>query len=100
MIRYQLKAQFNTPAFIGDAFHKTLFRQWWRVVKAPELLKSNSNSVEIVNELTEQEGRLFSHSWLKYEDGSGNKKQWAMKSRFSLRLKRWRYVSLASLDKI
>jgi CRISPR-associated protein Cmr1 len=92
----------NTPAFLGDAFQKgqwrtppfkALLRQWWRVIKACELLKNGNNPENLHSEVREAEGKLFGHAWL--EDSKG--KKWAMQSRIEMRLKSWEQGQLEKL---
>ena len=65
----QLTLQFNTPAFLGNAFQegqwrtppfKALLRQWWRVAYAAE---RGFDRVD-VKTMRHEEGMLFGHAWL------------------------------------
>jgi CRISPR-associated protein Cmr1 len=94
MERREYRVTFLTPAFLGDAEQKgrwrtppfkALLRQWWRVVKANELLRGGCQPQRLHTEVREAEGRLFGHAWL--TDGG---KTWAMRSRVRLRLGGWR----------
>lgn len=85
---------FNTPAFLGNAQQqaqwrtppfKALLRQWWRVVKAPEVDFDH-------RELLRQENALFGSAG----DGDGE----AGRSRVQLRLSGWDEGTLTSLPKM
>ena len=100
MERREYRVTFLTPAFLGDAEQigrwrtppfKALLRQWWRVVKANELLRGGCQPQRLHTEVREAEGRLFGHAWL--TDGD-NKKSWAMRSRVRLRLEPWEHGQL------
>lgn len=75
---------FNTPAFLGNAEQqaqwrtppfKALIRQWWRVVKAPQVRYDHCKLLELENELF---GAAF--------DGEEAKSH---RSRMQVRLSRW-----------
>ena len=107
MKRFKYITRFNTPAFLGNAFRqgqwrtppfKALLRQWWRVVKACDLLKNGSKPPKVHVEIREVEGRLFGHAWLTNSKGKSSEvKKWAMKGRLKIRMENW---SLGDLDKI
>jgi CRISPR-associated protein Cmr1 len=94
----EYRVTFLTPAFLGDAEQKgrwrtppfkALLRQWWRVVKANELLRGGCDPQCLHTEVREAEGRLFGHAWLKHADPRGKEETWAMRSRVRLRLEPW-----------
>ena len=77
-LSYQLS--FNTPAFLGNADQvaqwrtppiKALIRQWWRVVKSPEVGRS-------VDSLRQAEAQLFGNA---ADDGSTGSQQSALRIR-------------------
>lgn len=66
MIKNELRIELLTPAFLGDAEQKgvwrtpplkALLREWWRIVAAPEAGYRHQA-------LREQEGVLFGNAWL------------------------------------
>jgi len=85
---------FNTPAFLGNAEQqaqwrtppfKALLRQWWRVVKAPDLNYS-------VAQLRKAEGELFGYASDSSDDTEEQRNKDRPKSRQSrlkLRMKDW-----------
>lgn len=88
------KVSFNTPAFLGNAEQqaqwrtppfKALIRQWWRVVKAPELGYS-------VVKLRVAEGELFGYASDSGNDGErvrNKTRQQSLQSRVRLRMANW-----------
>ena len=95
MTKLEYIVKFNTPAFLGNAFQegqwrtppfKALLRQWWRIVKASELLKKSSDPKRVHIEVREAEGKLFGHAWL----SNFKEKRWAMQGRVKIRLSKWR----------
>lgn len=90
-LSYQLS--FNTPAFLGNAEQqsqwrtppfKALLRQWWRVVKAPDVGYDH-------HELLRLENSLFGSA----VDGSGSSK-----SKVQLRLSAWDVGNLTGLPQM
>lgn len=90
-LTYQVS--FNTPAFLGNAEQqaqwrtppfKALLRQWWRVVKAPDVGYDYSELLKIEN-------ALFGSA----VDGSGSSR-----SKVQLRLSRWDMGTLAELPRM
>ncbi len=88
-MKYQIR--FLTPAFLGDAGQsgewrtppfKALLREWWRIVKAPEVNYDHTR-------LREEEGRLFGHAWLKH----GNE-HWSSRAQVQIYLGKWRAGSM------
>jgi len=105
MVRRDYRVTFLTPAFLGDASQqgrwrtppfKALLRQWWRVVKANELLRDQCDPRRLHTEVREAEGRLFGHAWLKHRNAQGREETWAMRSQVRLRLSPWETGSLSS----
>lgn len=91
-LTYQVS--FNTPAFLGNAEQqaqwrtppfKTLIRQWWRVVKAPQVAYDH-------RELLRQENELFGAA---FDDGGGK----SHRSRIQIRLSDWHLGALSSVAK-
>lgn len=90
ILTYQVS--FNTPAFLGNAEQqaqwrtppfKALIRQWWRVVKAPQVGYSH-------RELLTLENALFGAA---FDDGEAK----SHRSRIQLRLSDWGLGGLAQL---
>ena len=90
-LTYQVS--FNTPAFLGNAEQqaqwrtppiKALLRQWWRVVKAPEVGYD-------YRELLKIENAMFGSA----VDGSGS-----TRSKVQLRLSRWDMGTLTELPRM
>jgi len=93
MKQLSYKVRFVTPAFLGNAFQKgqwrtppfkALLRQWWRVVKAPEVDYNE-------DELRKKEALLFGSASDKGEFASE-------KSKVLLRLRHWQEGNIDSLD--
>lgn len=66
MIKQELKITLNSPAFLGDADQrgvwrtppiKAMLREWWRVAAAPEQAYRHE-------QLRQMEGKLFGNAWL------------------------------------
>ena len=90
-LTYQVS--FNTPAFLGNAEQqaqwrtppfKALLRQWWRVVKAPDVGYDYRKLLSLENELFGSAG----------DDNSGGR------SKVQLRLSRWDVGTLAELPRM
>lgn len=90
--RFEMK--FLTPAFLGDAEQKgvwrtppikALLRQWWRAAYAAE---QNFRS-GIEPKMREEEGKLFGHAWLENDIDAKGGKVAARRSLVRLRLDRW-----------
>ncbi|MEN8130148.1 MAG: hypothetical protein ABFS45_08115 [Pseudomonadota bacterium] len=105
MKKLEYTIRFVTPAFLGNAEQKAqwrtpsfkaLLRQWWRVVKAKELLEKNVSPNSLHTEIRKHEGRLFGHAWLEKTNDQG---KWAMRSRVLLRLNPWASGGLAHWDR-
>jgi len=93
MEKLSYNVRFITPAFLGNAEQrgqwrtppfKALLRQWWRVVKANELIEKGAHAGNVHSAIRDAEGRLFGHAWLKHQGG-----QWSSKSHVSMRLSAW-----------
>jgi CRISPR-associated protein Cmr1 len=85
--------KFLTPAFLGDAEQKgvwrtppikALLRQWWRVAYAA----GKKFEFDIQN-MRHEEGLLFGHAWLKDDYEKGGRSVSARKSKVRLRLEAW-----------
>ena len=90
-LTYQVS--FNTPAFLGNAEQqaqwrtppfKALLRQWWRVVKAPDVGYDHRKLLALENELFGSAG----------DDSGGGR------SKVQLRLSRWDAGTLTELPRM
>ena len=93
MTQLTYQVSFNTPAFLGNAEQqaqwrtppfKALLRQWWRVVKAPEVGYDHCKLLSLENELFGSAGD---------DDGGG-------RSKVQLRLSRWDTGTLTELPRM
>jgi CRISPR-associated protein Cmr1 len=105
MTQLEYTVSFNTPAFLGNAGQqaqwrtppfKALIRQWWRVVKAKDLLRSGIAAKDLHGVLREAEGRLLGHAWLERRKENGRSETWAIQSQVRLRLSPWESGKLNS----
>jgi CRISPR-associated protein Cmr1 len=89
----ELSVRLNTPAFLGDADQKgvwrtpplkALMREWWRIAAAPAVGYCHQT-------LREQEGVLFGNAWL---EPLADKKSRFCQSEVRLALKDWRNGTL------
>jgi CRISPR-associated protein Cmr1 len=90
ILKYEFEARFLTPAFLGDAGQsscwrtppfKAQLRQFWRMAYA------HAGNFQInLEEMREDEGRLFGNAWLQDPNG----KSAAQRSRVRLRLDGWK----------
>ncbi len=94
MKKLEYQVSFTTPAFLGNAEQqaqwrtppfKALIRQWWRVVKANELLRAGVSSGELHAELLRRENELFGAA--AYDANGGSHR-----SLLRIRLESWHYV--------
>ncbi|KXW57582.1 hypothetical protein FEMY_18850 [Ferrovum myxofaciens] len=106
---YELKMEFLTPAFLGNAEQKgqwrtppikALLRQWWRIAYAAE-----KQFAVRVDEMRTEEGLLFGHAWLENDRDEHGNKVAARKSEVRIRLDCWDEGKLKqedwhSLDKV
>lgn len=90
---FAYRAQFTTPAFLGNAEQsgqwrtppfKALLRQWWRVAYAAE-----HGFPQDILTMRQEEGLLFGHAWLKNDCDERGQKLAARKSLVRIRLDRW-----------
>jgi CRISPR-associated protein Cmr1 len=86
--------KFLTPAFLGDAEQKgvwrtppikALLRQWWRVAYAAQ----HDFRSHIESDMRREEGKLFGHAWLEDDRDAKGDKVTARRSFVRLRLERW-----------
>ena len=103
----QLKIQFHTPAFLGDATQsgrwrtppfKAQLRQWWRVAYAAQ-----QGFAVSVREMRDAEGHLFGHAWLENDSFICDGKRVdtsARKSEVRIRLNKWAEGQLKSWDRL
>jgi len=93
MQKLEYQVSFNTPAFLGNAEQqaqwrtppfKALLRQWWRVVKANELLQDGFKPGVLHGELLRRENKLFGAA---ADEGS-------QRSQVRLRLSAWNQGNL------
>lgn len=94
MRKLEYEVRFLTPAFLGNAEQngqwrtppfKALLRQWWRVARVNELLRTGYDHATIHVRLREEEGRLFGNAWLKDSEGRPD----YCRSRVTVRLEHW-----------
>ncbi len=93
MIKNEVRIELLTPAFLGDAEQKgiwrtpplkALLREWWRIAAAPEAGYRHQT-------LREQEGGLFGNAWL---EPLADKKSRFCQSKVRLALAHWRTGTL------
>ncbi len=98
----RIQVRFVTPAFLGNAEQsgqwrtppfKALLRQWWRVVKAGQLIRDGTSDSRLHEALLTEEQTLFG-----YVGSEGNTDSKARRSRILVRLNDWHPGTLETWD--